>query len=116
MRKSYLIGLAVSAAIMVLLPWLTVTFVKGDAAMAVCFLLFFGVNPIFSIAMGIFSGKGRKVLWSLPILTSALFILVTWAFFGMGEPAFLVYAGIYLILGMISMGVTYFLSRNRSEN
>lgn len=45
MRKTYLIGLAVSAAVMVLLPWLTVTFVRGDAAMAVCFLLFFGVNP-----------------------------------------------------------------------
>lgn len=109
MRKTYLIGLAVSAAVMVLLPWLTVNFVKGDAAMAVCFLLFFGVNPIFSIAMGIFAGKGRKVLWSLPILTSALFILGTWAFFGMGEPAFLLYAGIYLILGMISMGITHLL-------
>lgn len=107
MKKSYLMGLALSAAVMVLLPWLTVNFVKGDAAMAVCFLLFFGVNPIFSIAMGIFSGKGRKVLWSLPILTSALFILGTWAFFGMGEPAFLLYAGFYLILGMISMGITH---------
>lgn len=111
MRKSYLIGLAVSAAIMVLLPWLTVTFVKGDAAMAVCFLLFFGVNPIFSIAMGVFAGKGMKALWSLPILTPALFVLGTWAFFGMGEPAFLLYAGIYLILGMISVGITHLLSK-----
>lgn len=61
--------------------------------------------------MGVFAGKGLKALWSLPILTPALFVLGTWAFFGMGEPAFLLYAGIYLILGMISVGITHLLSK-----
>ncbi len=41
MNKNMIIWFAVSAVLMLALPWLAVTFVKGDAGMAVCFLLFF---------------------------------------------------------------------------
>ena len=46
MKQSIILWLAVSAAVMLALPWIAVTFVKGDAGMAVCFLLFFAVNPL----------------------------------------------------------------------
>ena len=45
MKRSVILWLAVSAVIMFALPWLAVTFVKGDAGMAVCFMLFYAVNP-----------------------------------------------------------------------
>lgn len=88
-----------SAVVMLGLPWITVTFVKDDSAMAVCFLLFFVVNPIYSVMTGLFSGKDRAGRWYLPVAAAALFLLGTWVFFDMGEPSFIVYAVIYLCLG-----------------
>ena len=71
--------------------------------MAACFLLFYAVNPVYSILLGIASGKEIRQMWCQPILSSALYFMGTWIFFDMGETAFLLYAGIYLLLGMAAM-------------
>ena len=73
-------------------PWLAATF-AGSAGMAVCLLLFFGVNPIFSAVCGVFAGKDIKRLWPLPIVVAGLFLAGAWLFFAMGETAFLLYCG-----------------------
>ena len=104
--RPFFAALGAGAAVMLLLPWMAVHFVKGDAGMAVCFLLFFAVNPLFSLAMGVYAGRGRKKRWSLPLVTAALFVAGAWIMFSPSEPAFLLYAAGYLILGLISMGVT----------
>lgn len=83
-------------------PWLAVK-LAGSAGMAVCFILFFAVNPLFSVACGVFAGKDIKQLWSLPIITAGLFLAGTWLFFEMKETAFLLYCGCYLIIGVIAM-------------
>ena len=70
-------------------PWLAATF-AGSAGMAVCLLLFFGVNPIFSAVCGVFAGKDIKRLWPLPIVVAGLFLAGAWLFFAMGETAFFV--------------------------
>ncbi len=57
MNKNMIIWFAVSAVLMLALPWLAVTFVKGDAGMAVCFLLFFAVNPIYCVIAGTFAER-----------------------------------------------------------
>ena len=103
MKKNFTVWLMLSAAIMLFLPWSAVTFVKGDAGMAACFLLFYAVNPVYSILLGIASGKEIRQMWCQPILSSALYFMGTWIFFDMGETAFLLYAGIYLLLGMAAM-------------
>ncbi len=103
MKKDLILWSLVSMVIMLLLPWLAVTFIKGDAAMAVCFLLFFVVDPIYSISIGVLGGKNVRYLWGLPIISTILFLLGTWLFFDMGESAFILYAGIYLILGICAM-------------
>lgn len=103
MKKNFILWLAVSAVIMLALPWLAVTFVKGDGGMAACFLLFFAVNPIYSLVIGFFSGKDMRHLWSLPVISAALFVVGTWVFFDMGEMAFILYAAVYLVLGMAAM-------------
>ena len=103
MKKNIILWMAASAVVMLAFPWLAVTFVKGDAGMAVCFLLFFAVNPLYSVLIGAFSGKDIRHLWSLPVISSALFLIGTWIFFDMEELAFILYAAVYLVLGIAAM-------------
>lgn len=100
-----------SAVIMLGLPWLAVTFVKGDCGMAVCFILFFALNPIYAICSGAYAGKDVKKFWALPVLTAVFFLAGTWLHFDMGEPAFLLYALIYLLLGAAAMLLSAFIRK-----
>lgn len=101
--------------IMLLFPWGAVTFIKGDGGMAACFLLFFLVNPITAVVVGIFSGRNMKSSWFQSLLLSALFLLGTWVFFDMRELAFILYAVVYLVLGFLAMLITSFLARKRDR-
>lgn len=83
---------------MILLPFLVVTFVKGDNGMAICFILFYAINPLFSIYLGYKADK-----WIYPVVNSLLFLVGTGIFFDIGEIAFVYYAMVYLILGLITM-------------
>ena len=111
MKKKNSFWLAVSAVIMLALPWSAVTFVKGDAGMAACFVLFFAVNPIYSVINGVFAGKDMKHLWSLPVISAVLFLVGTWVFFDMGETAFILYAVVYLALGIAAMLISMFIRK-----
>ena len=113
MVKKNSIYILVSALIMLFFPWCAVTFVKGDGGMAVCFLLFYAINPVTSVTMGVFSGKNIRVLWFQPILLAVLFLLGTWILFDMGEPAFILYAAVYLLLGCAAMLFTSFIVRKK---
>ena len=97
-----------SAVIMLVFPWLAVTFVKGDGGMAVCFILFFALNPIFAGAQ---AGKDVKRFCALPMITAILFLAGTWLHFDMGEPAFFLYALIYLLLGAAAMLLSAFIRK-----
>ena len=85
MKKNTILWMAASAVVMLAFPWLAATFVKGDAGMAVCFLLFFAVNPLYSVLIGAFAGKDIRRLWSLPVISAVLFFIGTWIFFDMGD-------------------------------
>lgn len=102
-----LVCLAISAGLMLLLPWLTVTLVKGDAGMGVCFLLFFAVDPVAVIAVGVFSGRDIRTTWFQPAALATFFLAGTWLAFSVSEPAFLLYAGVYLLLGYVTMWLTW---------
>lgn len=104
----WLIG---SAVVMLLLPWAAVTFVKSDAGMAAVFLLFFIIDPIYAIGAGFFAGRNIKELWSVPMIVGILFLLGAWIFFDMGESAFAIYAGVYLIMGIASMFLSFRISK-----
>lgn len=100
-----------SAVIMLVFPWLAVTFVKGDGGMAVCFILFFALNPIYAIFAGVQASRDVKRFWALPMITAVLFLAGTWLHFDMGEPAFLLYALIYLLLGAAAMLLSAFIRK-----
>ena len=93
-------------------PWLTVTF-AGSVGMAICFILFFAINPFYSAVCGAFAGKDIKQLWALPIITAVLFPVGAWLFFEMGEPAFLLYCVCYLIIGIIAMLISAFMNKRK---
>lgn len=103
----------VSIFIMLFFPWCAVTFIKGDGGMAVCFMLFFVINPIASVSVGIFSGRNIRASWFQPILLAVLFLIGTWIFFDMGEQAFMLYAVVYLLLGCVVMLINAFIVRKR---
>ena len=115
MKKNVICWAAVSAAVMLVLPWLAVTFVKGDAGgdagMAVCLLLFMAVDPVYSVIVGAFAGKDMKNLWSLPVISAVLFLCGAWVSFDMGETAFILYAAAYLALGIAAMLISMFIRK-----
>ena len=100
-----------SAVIMLVFPWLAVTFVKGDGGMAVCFILFFALNPMYAIFAGVQASRDVKRFWALPMITAVLFLAGTWLHFDMGEPAFFLYALIYLLLGTAAMLLSAFIRK-----
>lgn len=112
MVKKNLICALYSAFIM-LLPWGAITFVKGDGGMAVCFLLFFAIDPLSAVCVGIFAGGQFRAAWFQPLLLSALFLLGTWSFFDPGERAFLIYAAIYLLLGYSSAAAAAMIAKKK---
>lgn len=110
--KTFLTWTGWTVLLMIVCPWLAVRF-AGSAGMAVCFLLFYAVNPLFSAACGVFAGRNIKQLWALPIVVSGLFLAGVWLFFELGEPAFLLYAGCYLAIGVLAMLISHYAnSRN----
>lgn len=106
---------AVSVILLVGLPWLIVTLIHSDAAMAACILLFYVIDPVFAIAAGMFAGKDPRRLWFLPFLTPLLFLTGTWLCFEPGEPAFVTYALMYLLLGGTTMFVFMILTNGRRK-
>jgi len=102
MKKTLAAWIIAAAALMVLIPGLTVRFAT-TAGMAICFLLFFYVNPVFALAGGVFAGFAPKERWFVPLIAPALYLLGCGLFFTVNEPAFWLYSGIYLLIGIIAM-------------
>ena len=100
---------------MLLMPWLAVRFAPSDTGMAICFILFFAVNPLYSVGTGIFAGSNIKRLWVMTLLLPALFLLGTWMFFDFGETAFVWYACAYTVIGLISMLISSLLRKKRKD-
>ena len=116
MVKKPIFWLLMSAAVMMLLPWLTVTFVKSDAGMAAVLLLFFAVNPGYSLAAGYYAGKEIQRLWWVPAVTAVLFLAGAWLAFEAGEPDFWTYTAAYFALGMEAMFVSRLIMGRREKN
>lgn len=111
--KRLILWTAAAAILMVGCPALTVLF-AGENGMAICFLLFFAADPLFSVSSGIAAGRNIKQLWSLPLITAGMFLIGVWALFDFGEPAFALYAVCYLLIGFIAMGLTALITQRKN--
>lgn len=106
MKKTNIIYALVSLLIMVGLPWLATTFANSDWGMLVCMLLFFAVDPILSVCIGIFTGENFRTAWYQPLLCAAFFLVGAWLFLDAGETVFLGYAGVYVTLSYLAAAIT----------
>lgn len=88
------------------LPALTIWVISAEAGMLVCMILFFAVNPIFSVALGIFSGRNIEKRWYLPVFFAVAFLICTILIFETIDIAFFIYMLAYLILGAGAMLIT----------
>lgn len=102
-NKKYVYWLCVTAVIMVVLPFAVARLASECSGMALCMMLFFIINPVYSVILGLNCGKNIRRMWSLPLISSITFLAGTWLFFDIREVWFLVYAAIYLLLGWIAM-------------
>lgn len=116
MVKKPIFWLLMSAAVMLLLPWLVVTFVPPKAGMTAVLLLFFAVNPGYSLAAGYYAGKQIRRLWWVPGVSAAAFLAGAWLCFEAGESAFWIYAGAYFALGMEAMYVSRLIAVRREND
>lgn len=92
---------------MLILPLLIVAFAPAEAAMALCFLLFFAVFPAQTLCFGLVAGTDMRKLWWLPVVGSLGFpFLVSLAFREMIWDLF-VYSGIYLSVSLLAMAVMH---------
>lgn len=116
MKERGLFWLGLCAGVMLVLPWFAVTFVQSDAGMAAVLVLFFVINPGFSMAAGYYAGKQIGRLWWVPGVSSGLFLTGACLFFEMGDPAFLTYAGIYFAVGMEAMLISRLITARREND
>lgn len=110
--KKNIAALILIAVVMILLPGAAVAFAPGDAGMAICFVLFFGVNSLCSLYVGIYSGLDIRQRWYLPAVNAALFLLGVWTVFDWGNPDFYGFAIAYLAVSLLAMLTTVIVVRN----
>ncbi len=98
---------------MLIIPVITINTVKADAGMLIALMLFFILNPIVSVAVGILASRDIKFFWFAPILLAVLF----WVFSCFAyEPAFpIVYSVIYFVISSISMLIATLVIKNQSN-
>lgn len=116
MEKRIVTWCILSAVILFLVPWLLVSFVPANAGMLATIFLLLILNPLYAAAVGILSGQAVKALWSLPLLSTALFCCSAWFFFQMYISALCVYAGVYLVIGAAIMLLTAQICHAKNAN
>ncbi len=109
-KRDFVIWLTVTIVVMFILPFAIARLASECSGMALCMILFFIVNPIYSVILGFNCGKKIHQMWNLPLVSSVAFLAGTWLFFDIKEIWFLIYAAIYLVLGWIAMFVRKYLN------
>lgn len=103
LRHRLLRWTGITLAVMLILPFVVVRVVPQSAGMAMCMMLFYAINPIYSIMLGIVAGQDVRALWTLPLISAAAFLAGAWLFLDIHEPWFIAYAAVYLGIGVIAM-------------
>lgn len=101
--RRYIIWLTITLTVMLILPLAVARLASENSGMVLCMMLFFIVNPLYAAILGYQSGKEIHKMWTLPLVSSITFLSGTWIFFDIKEPWFIIYAGIYLIIGYVAM-------------
>ncbi len=109
-NRQLIVWLSVTIAVMFALPVAVAKLASECSGMALCMILFYIINPVYSVILGFNCGRNIRQMWNFPLVSSIAFIAGAWLFFDIREVSFLIYAAIYLILGCIAMFVRKYLS------
>ena len=100
---------------MLVVPCLIVSLAPHNWGMALCFLMFFVIDPLVVITFGIMAGTDIKYLWFIPLIAALLFP----PFFAIAIKEWVielfVYAGFYLCIGVASMLGTHYGMKIKSK-
>lgn len=107
LTKKYIRWALISAAIMLLAPWITSRVISEEIGLALCLMLFYGAYPLYSFVIGIVSGPELKGMWTQPILMTVLDLLGKFLLFTLEEPIFWLLAGLDLVIAVGTMLVSY---------
>ena len=116
MERKPMFWLTLTVGVMLLFPRLAVMLVPPKAGMGAMLLLFYGIDPLYSLTAGYYAGKQIRKLWWLPAITAGAFLAGAWLFLEPGETGFLTYGGIYFALGMEAMLVSRLITGRREGN
>lgn len=105
-KRAIIIWLSVTIIVMFALPFAVASLASECSGMALCMMLFFIVNPIYSAVLGYHCGKDIKKMWNLPLVSALAFLSGTWIFFDIHELWFIVYATVYLAIGWAAMAIS----------
>lgn len=111
--KKILIGIGLSAVMMFLPIMLIGLFADNHVVMGFCILDFYIVSPLFSVFIGIFSGRQFKKLWFLPIVAAAFFFAASWIFLTFGDGTFIMYSCCYVAVGEIAAFLSFLVAKSR---
>ena len=100
--------------VMLLFPLCAIMFVSPDASLIAILLMFYIINPMFSIVIGIVSGLEIKRMWWSSLLLPASFIASGYLILKTGHDC-LIYSLVYFILHFISMLITSILKYNKDR-
>lgn len=104
MKYKLFINWVITALIVMLLcPYAIAQINSENLCTLLCIILFFIINTLYSGIMGYQCGKNMRLLWSLPLLSSVLFLTGAWLFFRFKGFWIIIYSGIYLTIGYVSM-------------
>lgn len=109
--RTIILWFAVTVAVMCVLPFAVARLASECSGMALCMMLFYIVNPIYSAVLGQRCGRNVRSMWYLPLILSIAFLAGTWLFFDIREVWFIIYATIYLAIGWMAMGIGKYLNQ-----
>lgn len=115
-RKVIITWIVVTVAVMFALPFAVAELASECSGMALCMILFFIVNPIYSAILGFRCGRNIRQMCNLPLVSSIAFLAGTWLFFDIKEVWFVIYAAVYLIIGWTAMGISKYLNKRNIQN
>lgn len=111
-KKAITMWLAITIVVMLLLPFAVVRLASECSGMALCMILFFIINPMYSAILGYRCGKDVRRMWNLPLVSAIAFLAGTWIFFDIHELWFIAYAVVYLIIGYVALFISKYLNRH----
>ena len=113
LKKKIIINSVIMIIILFILPLILTSFCKPHEFMGIMILLFLIINPITIFIISFIIGKDIKKMWYIPILFSVIFLLSYWLVLWGVILDLLFYAFIYIIIGYISIFISFLLSNKR---